>query len=49
MAKTAVNGLAAWWWEHRDIPRETVIEIATNLMWRGLADMTRTPPYEEPT
>lgn len=49
MAKTAVNGLAAWWWEHRDVPRETVIEIATNLMWRGLADMTRTPPDEEPT
>src|SRR4051794_36021680 len=46
-AKSAVNGLAAWWWANRDVPRATVVELAANLLWRGLDDVTST--REEPT
>lgn len=49
MAKTAVNGLAAWWWDHRDVPRETVVALATGLVWGGIAGLTRNPPDQEPT
>ncbi|MBJ7328750.1 MAG: helix-turn-helix transcriptional regulator [Solirubrobacteraceae bacterium] len=38
--KWAVNGLAAWWWEHRDVPKDTVVAVATDVLWRGLADLT---------
>ena len=30
-----VEGLAEWWWEHRDVPREDVIRIATGMLWEG--------------
>ena len=39
-AKSAVNGLAAWWWRHREVPRERVVELAADLLWRGLRDVT---------
>jgi len=31
-----VNALAAWWWEHRDVPREELVKVAYHLLWRGL-------------
>lgn len=43
-SKSAVNGLAAWWWHNRDLPRETVVALAADLLWRGLGDITRTDP-----
>src|SRR4051812_27867652 len=46
-AKSAVNGLAAWWWRNRDVPRSTVVALAFDLLWRGLDDVTAT--REEPT
>jgi AcrR family transcriptional regulator len=49
-AKNTVIGLAAWWWHNRDVPRETVVALAGDLLWRGLADITRAEPTrEEPT
>jgi AcrR family transcriptional regulator len=35
--KTAVNGVAAWWYEHQEIPLETVQEITMDVLWRGTA------------
>lgn len=34
--KSAINGLAAWWWEHREVPREEVVSIAMDLLFRGI-------------
>lgn len=48
-AKAAVNGLATWWWHNPDVPRATVVELATDLIWRGLDSATRTGAEEEGT
>ena len=35
-----VNSLAAWWWEHREIPREQLVNLAYELLWTGLATIS---------
>ena len=35
LSQSATNGLAQWWWEHREVPREQVAELATNTLWKG--------------
>jgi AcrR family transcriptional regulator len=35
-----VNGLAAWWWEHREVRREQLVNLAYDLVWTGLATVT---------
>jgi AcrR family transcriptional regulator len=37
MIKSSLNGLAAWWWEHREVDRADLTSIATTLLWDGLA------------
>ncbi|MEU4252759.1 TetR/AcrR family transcriptional regulator [Amycolatopsis sp. NPDC026612] len=39
--KSALNSIATWWWRHRDIPREEVVALTTDLLWRGLATLTK--------
>ena len=42
-----VNELAAWWFEHREAPREEVVDLAHDLLWSGLATIvavSRRPP-----
>ncbi len=34
--RSAQNGLAAWWYEHRDVPRTTIVERLLELCWLGL-------------
>lgn len=34
--KSAMNGLAGWWYEHRDVSREQVVQIAVTLLWVGV-------------
>ncbi len=34
--KQATNGLAAWWYEHRDVPRHEVVAAAMDACWQGL-------------
>ena len=34
-SQSATNGLAQWWWEHREIPRERVVELAMAMLWEG--------------
>ena len=31
----AANGLAQWWWENREIPREQVVELTQTMLWEG--------------
>jgi AcrR family transcriptional regulator len=40
MVKSSLNGLAAWWWEHREIPREELVATATALLWDGLSQVS---------
>lgn len=35
-AKSALNAIATWWWSNRDIPREQVVALTADLLWRGL-------------
>jgi AcrR family transcriptional regulator len=38
VAKTsqdAVQGLAEWWFENREVPREQVVEVAFRILWDG--------------
>lgn len=34
--KAAQNGLAAWWYEHPEVPREEIVERMLELVWTGL-------------
>jgi AcrR family transcriptional regulator len=34
-----VEGLAEWWWEHREVPREHVVRIATGMLWEGFSTL----------
>jgi AcrR family transcriptional regulator len=42
--KSSNDGLAAWWYEHPEVPREQVVEVSVGLCWRGLAALTRALP-----
>ena len=38
---SALNGVAAWWWNHRgDVSREQVVALTSDLLWRGLERVT---------
>lgn len=34
--RSAIHGLAAWWWEHRELPREAVVDLAMGLLYQGI-------------
>lgn len=36
LLKTAQNGLADWWYERRDIPREVIVDRVLEFCWLGL-------------
>ena len=44
-SQSATNGLAQWWFEHRDVPRHVLVDLSSQLLWRGfenlLADAAR--------
>ncbi|WP_116049096.1 TetR/AcrR family transcriptional regulator [Amycolatopsis palatopharyngis] len=42
-AKSALNAIATWWWRNRDVPREQVVALTVDLLWRGLAQITADP------
>jgi AcrR family transcriptional regulator len=42
--KSGNDGLAAWWYEHPEVPRDQVVAVAVSLCWHGLAWLTRTMP-----
>lgn len=49
--RSALTGLARWWWHHRDIPREDVVAIAYDLLYTGLDRLCQAPwsPSSSPT
>ena len=34
--RAALQGLALWWYEHQDIPRDQIVTAAMNTLWTGL-------------
>jgi AcrR family transcriptional regulator len=34
-SRAATDALAAWWYEHPDVPREQVVTVAVALLWQG--------------
>ncbi len=34
--KSTMDGLAGWWYEHREVPRGQVVAVAEQLIWIGL-------------
>lgn len=42
--KSGNDGLAAWWYEHPEVPRDQVVEVAVSLCWHGLARLAHTVP-----
>ncbi|MBT2224750.1 TetR/AcrR family transcriptional regulator [Nonomuraea sp. NEAU-A123] len=34
--RAAIQGLALWWYDHRDVPRHQVVAAAMNALWLGL-------------
>jgi hypothetical protein len=39
LSQGASNGLARWWYENREVPREEVAELARRALWEGFAQM----------
>ena len=45
--RSTLNGLAAWWWQNQEVPREQVTLMAFELLWPGidrLCGMAQTLP-----
>jgi AcrR family transcriptional regulator len=36
MVKTASNGVAAWWYEHQEVPREVMVQALMSFTWLGV-------------
>jgi AcrR family transcriptional regulator len=41
--RSALTGLARWWWHRRDTPREDVVAIAYDLLYTGLDRLCQAP------
>ena len=39
--QSACHGVATWWYENRDVPRERVVELVFMLLWQGFDGMLR--------
>jgi AcrR family transcriptional regulator len=35
LLRSAIAGLALWWYDHREVPREQVVAAAMNALWVG--------------
>ena len=39
--QSACGGVATWWYENRDVPRERVVELVFMLLWQGFDGMLK--------
>jgi AcrR family transcriptional regulator len=47
-AKWALNAIAAWWWNNRDLTRDQIVALTTDLLWHGIRGVTTPPAQGEP-
>jgi AcrR family transcriptional regulator len=41
VVRSVLQGLALWWYDHEDVPREDVVAAAMNALWIGLERLQR--------
>lgn len=41
LMRSAIAGLALWWYDHREIPREQVVAAAMNALWIGFGRLSQ--------
>jgi AcrR family transcriptional regulator len=41
LIRSGLTGLALWWHEHRDVPREQIVATAMNVLWIGFERLGR--------
>jgi AcrR family transcriptional regulator len=41
LLRSAIAGLALWWYEHREVPREQVVAAAMNALWLGFGRLAQ--------
>ena len=39
LCQGATNGLAQWWYEHREVPREELVRLSMALLWEGFGEL----------
>ena len=39
--QSACHGVATWWYENRDVPRERIVELVFMLLWQGFGGMLK--------
>ena len=42
--RSAMTGLALWWFDHPGVPRATLVDTIVQTVWRGLADVAGRVP-----
>jgi AcrR family transcriptional regulator len=48
MLKTAANGVAAWWYEHRELSRDVVLRMLMDFVWLGLQRVQDGERWQKP-
>lgn len=48
MLKSTLNGLASWWYEHRDTPRADLVSAVMGYSWLGLQRLGEGGRWREP-
>ena len=41
LLRSAIAGLALWWYDHREVPREQVVAAAMNALWVGFGRLAQ--------
>ena len=41
--RAGLGGLAIWWAEHPDVPREQIVDGAVNVLWVGFEQVSSRP------
>jgi AcrR family transcriptional regulator len=48
LLRSAIAGLALWWYEHRQVPREQVVAAAMNALWIGFGRLAQGERWAQP-
>lgn len=46
LLKTSLNGLASWWYDHREVSRDEIVDRVMEFCWTGLERLATTPDEE---
>jgi len=48
LLRSAIAGLALWWYDHREVPREQVVAAAMNALWVGFGRLAEGERWQPP-